>query len=849
MFVRLVRSSLVLMVASAIAVSARAQNLPTPAQAQQMLQNNPALIQRLQQMLRGSGMTPEQIRARLRAQGYPESLLDRFMPGVTRMDSTLVPSDDVFAAVRMLGLSDTTQIDSLRSSARIDRQNRVLKDSAFLDTVRKAIRENDTTASAIRALLRSRDMQREQIDSGFMIFGLELFDKESTLFQANPVGGADPNYRFGPGDQLTLVLTGDVEKSYSRLTVNRDGMILVPDVGLVRVVGYTLAQLTEVLYGRLGNVYSGVRRGSGATTQFYVDVPQIGNNQVSVNGDVRSPGSYRPSRAGTVMTALHMAGGPTANGSMRNVQVKRAGEVVAFLDVYDYALRGDGGGDVRLENNDIVFVPPRGPQVRVSGAVLRAATYEIKHDQTIGEVIRMAGGLKEAADRRRIQVERIVPAEQRTTAGRDRSMIDVPEELLETTPARGGDIIRVYEIARRVSNLVTVKGNVWSPGPIGFTAGLTLQDALRRAGGTKPDTYMESVLISRLRSDSTREMKRSSLIDTTGKATNNIVLAEGDEITVFSTTEMRPRQFVTVGGAVKKPGVQIPYFDGMTLRDAVLLAGGLVEGALLTDAEVARLPDDRAGGVTAVPTVVALDSTYLFARGADGRASVPPGIAVPQGAAPEFRLRPYDAILIKWQPDWQLQQKVVVRGEVRYPGDYSIVLKTEKLSDIIKRAGGLTREAYPGGVTFVRTQSEIGRVGIDLPAVLRDARHVDNLQLMDGDSIFIPKFTPVVTLRGAVHSPVGVPYVQGAKIGYYVNSGGGPTIQGDRNHAYVMQPNGKVETRRRKFLFWSSSPEPQPGSTVYVPVKDPNYRRDWAQIATVSTSILGSLVAIAAIAR
>jgi len=440
--------------------SAAAQTLPTPAQAQQMLQSNPAIIQQLQQMVRGSGMSADQIRTRLRSQGYPESLLDQYMPGAARTDSLAIPNEDVFAAVRILGLADSSAVDSLSRTSRGRRRLRAQDDSAFLDTLRRAL-QNDTTASAIRAILASRGLARQQLDSGFAVFGLDLFQEGSTQFETNAVqGGADPNYRFGPGDQLNLVLTGDVEKTYARLTVNRDGQILIPDVGLVNVAGLTRVQLDDLLYGRLGRVYSGVRRGPGATTRFFVDVGQMGVNQVYVNGDVKAPGSYRPSRAGTVMNALYMAGGPTASGSMRNVQVKRNGQTVATLDIYDYALRGDGSGDIRLESGDIVFVPPRGDQVRVSGAVLRPATYELKASESVGDAIRMAGGLTPSADRRRISVERVVPPNERTTSGRDRAMLDVPAEIMNTAPARGGDVIRVYEIAKRISNRVTVQGNV-----------------------------------------------------------------------------------------------------------------------------------------------------------------------------------------------------------------------------------------------------------------------------------------------------------------------------------------------------------------------------------------------------
>lgn len=848
MLVRVIRPLLTAGLVSLLSTVAGAQVVPPPAQAQQAQQallNNPAMIARLQQMVQSSGLTTDQIRDRLRAQGYPEALLDQYLPGGAQPDSTAVPGEDVFGAIRSLGIADSLSVDSLRTIARNRRRARAQVDSAFLDTLQRALK-NDTTAAAVRALLRSHEMQRQQADSGFKVFGLEMFENQTGLFDANTAGVADANYRFGPGDRLNLFLTGDVEKFYP-LTVRNEGFVVIPDVGQVDVAGKTRAQLEDLLYNRLGRVYSGVRR-TGATTHFYIDLAQMGANQVYVNGDVNHPSSYRVSRAATVMTALYQAGGPTANGSMRNVQVRRNGQTVATLDVYDYALRGDASNDVRLENGDIIFVPPRGPQVRVAGAVLRPATYEVKGDQTVAEVVRIAGGFTERADRRRIQIERIVPPLERTTAGTDRREVDVPSDLFETAPVRAGDLIRVLEVAMRVANRVTVKGNVWTTGPVGFTPGMTLFDALRGAGGLKPDSYLGEVLIARLQPDSTRTMLRTPVIDTVGHPANNLPLADGDEISVFSMSDFRSNRYVLVGGAVRKPG-RVPFREGMTLHDAVLLAGGLDEGALLTEAEIARLPENRAAGVTALTTQVPLDSTYLFDRSADGRYGGVPGIPAPTTKAPEVLLRPYDAVLIKRQPDWQLQQTVNLQGEVKYPGAYSLTTKTERLSDILTRAGGLTSAAYPGGVVFVRKRGEIGRIGIDLPAVLADPHFVDNLQLVDGDSVYIPKFTPVVVLRGAVNSQVGVSYVAGADIDFYIRSAGGPTAQGDRGHAYVTQPNGKVETAHRRFLFWNSQPRPQPGSTVNVPVKDPNDRRDWLQIATAATSLLGSLVAVAAIVK
>jgi protein involved in polysaccharide export with SLBB domain len=288
----------------------------------------------------------------------------------------------------------------------------------------------------------------------------------------------------------------------------------------------------------------------------------------------------------------------------------------------------------------------------------------------------------------------------------------------------------------------------------------------------------------------------------------------------------------------------------MTLRDAIILAGGTTEGALLTEAEVARLPENRAAGVTAVTQIVQMDSGYVLERGSTGQYVGPPGIPAPTAAAPEFHLEPYDAILIKLQPDWQLQTTVDVQGEVKYPGRYTLTSKTERLSDVIRRAGGLSNAAYAEGIVFVRRRNGVGRVGLDLPHVLRDERFVDNLQIVDGDSIFIPRFSPVVTVRGAVNSAVGVAYVAGADLDYYIRSAGGPSIKGDSKHAYVTQPNGKVETRRRHlFGMISMDPHPQPGSTVFVPDKDPTKRVDWFQVTATVTSILGSLVAITAILK
>ena len=831
-----------------------------PSDAQRMLQQNPALLEQLRQRIMSSGLTPDQIRARLRAEGYPETLLDQYLPGGNAAAEAAVNSgtpDDVYNAISQLGIVDTVEAETLRCAlspaidttfspvdtsrtAQLARQNaisRQLRCKAKLDSINGVLSPADSAR------------QKMMLDSGFVIFGLAMFRSATTLFDANLNGPVDANYQLGPGDRLVLILTGDVSQSY-QLDVTREGFIVVPQAGTIYVNGITLGQLEDILYNRLGRVYSGVRRGPGATTHFTISPARLRSNQVFVIGDVLTPGSYRISSAGTALTALYAARGPTDNGSLRNIQIKRNGKLVDILDVYDYLVNGDASHDRRLLNGDVVFVPVHSSQVRIVGEINRPATYELRPNETLADAIRFAGGFTPTASRTRVQIERIQAPSQRAEGGRDRTTIDVSSAALTSdtgapnVPLLAGDIIRVFKITERVRNRISIAGNVWQPGSFGLTSGMTVSQALHAAGGVKPDTYLGQVLISRLNSDSTRVQLHATLADTTGRVIGDMPLREDDQIRVFSVSEFRPTRYVAITGAVRNSG-QIPYREGMTVRDAVLQAGGLEQSADLGEAEVARLPTDRRNGATATTFRVALDSSYIFERGPDGKYFGPPGLPAPSGSAPEVALKPYDNVLIFRQPNWELQRQAVVSGEVRYPGTYSLTTKTEKISDLIRRAGGLTPEAYADGVTFFRANDKVGRIGIALPDILRNPNARDNLQLQDGDSIFIPRFNAVVNVKGAVNSPVAVTYVPGRSLEYYVSAAGGVTRNGDLRYAYVTQPNGKVEATRGKFIF-RDDPRPRPGSTVFVPARDPNERRiDYLATLGTIAQLAASFVAIA----
>jgi polysaccharide export outer membrane protein len=839
-----------LLLVATVATAGTAQ-VPTTQQAQQMLQN-PDLVNQLRQRLTTSGLTPEQVRARLAAEGYPENLLDAYLPGGTAGARDSLPGDDVLNAMRALGVSDSSDIEGLRGS---------------ISQYQRALRPRRAAAPAG---LPSAAAETAKIAASEQIFGLNVFRSATSEFQPNLAGPVDANYRLGPGDQLVLILTGDVELTRT-LDVTREGFVLIPQVGQIPVANLTLAELESVLYTRLGRVYSGVKR-EGATTHFSVSVSKLRSNQIFVNGDVERPGSYRISSAGTALTALYAAGGPSDIGSLRKISVRRGGKTIATLDVYDYLLRGDASGDVRLENGDIVFVPVHGAHVRIAGEVNRPATYELKDGETLADLVNAAGGFSATAGRQRLQIERITPPSQRSGAGRDRVLLQVTSDQLAggnvpTLRVEAGDLVRVEAIDTRVRSRIKVSGNVWLPGTQGFAPGLTLSTALRRAGGAKPDSYLGEVLVTRLETDSTRSQLRATLRDTTGAILGtDPALRDDDEIIVFSRTEFRSPRYVAISGAVRRPG-QYPYREGITMRDLALLAGGLQESASLKDAEIARLPLDRTGGVTARTMRVPLDSSYIFDRGPDGSYHGPPGLPAPSGPGAEVVLQAYDNVLVLLQPDWKFLRTVVVTGEVRWPGKYTIENKSERIGDLIKRAGGLTPEANPDGAYYSRRRaatSYLGlmdsvrarndtasRVGLDLNSALHDARDPDNLLLENGDSLDVPNQRATVEIKGAVNAPTVVALAPGQKLEHYVLAAGGPNRRiADAGGAYVIQPNGKIESRHRVALLFRSDPTPRAGATIIVPVKD-TLANNTATLTNFSiiTGIIATLITALAVIK
>jgi polysaccharide export outer membrane protein len=672
--------SILLMVGAASfrAASAAAQNpLVPPNQAQQTLQRaverNPGLADVIRQRLQQSGLTAEQIRERLQASGYPPSLLDAYLGTAQPGEQALTPGVQELAAVQALGLQPTA----------------VQLEGPSLDTGVVT-----PPPAPVETPARTRAT----------VFGVEVFRRTTTQFLPLLAGPVPPDYRLGPGDQLVLILTGDVELAYS-LQVTREGFILVPQVGQIFVSNLTLEQMRDLLYTRLGRVYSGVRRGPNATTRFDISVANVRANQIYVVGEVNQPGAYQISALGTVLTGLYAAGGVTERASTRSVDVRRNGKSVTTFDLYDYLLHGDTRSDIRLETGDVLFVPVHGTRVTATGAVKRPAIYELKPDESLVDLMRAAGGFRADAALTRISIRRIVPPGERTEGTPPRAVIDVRllgssdtsvGALVPRLPLNDGDSVIVDALSEAQRNFVDIRGNVYLPGRYGIEAGMKLSQLIRRAGGMRPATFAGRAHIERLNvADSTRFVIPVVLpADTTKPYDDDPELREYDIVTIYGRPEMRDDIYVVISGMVNRPG-RYPWREGMTLRDLMLVARGPRIGADLREAEVARLPLDRSHGQLANTLRVSLDSTYLFDRDSLGRYVGPPGLPFSARGAPETVLQPYDNVLIFQQPDFELQRTVTINGEVKFPGTYALRSKDERLATLVERAGGLTPARIP----------------------------------------------------------------------------------------------------------------------------------------------------------
>jgi len=688
-------------------------------------------------------------------------------------------------------------------------------------------------------------------------FGYNLFRKPPSTFAPVtniPVG---PEYIIGPGDEIRITVWGKVEGRWS-VKVDRDGNIIIPKIGIMPVAGLTFKELKEVLLKEFEKYYKGF--------EMNVSMGALRSITVYVVGNARRPGAYTVSSLSTLVNALFVAGGPSKTGSMRDIQVKRNGMTIVHFDLYDFLLRGDKTKDIRLMPEDVIFIPPVGPLVGVAGMVKRPAIYELKGHVRLLELIEMAGGLMPTGYLSRVQVERIYDNEVKVLVDADLKHLTEQENIV----LQDGDLVKVYPITNVIVNAVELVGNVTRPGKYQWFKGMRVSDIIKEPDkDLLPETYMEQALITRLvPPDYHPELilfnLKKAIFDR--DKTEDKLLEPYDKIRIYNKWEMVNKEEVRVSGAVNKPGTY-KYYENMKVSDLINLAGGLKYFAYMDKAELTRVTPTERGPITKKIII-----NLRKALSGDPYANIP--------------LKQDDYLIVRAVPEWQLYQKVTIKGEVRFPGVYTIK-KGERLSDLIKRAGGFTERAYLQGAVFTRERvkelqqkqieemvdrlerellssgtSQIatasspdeakmlqlelqqkrqfisrlrtirakGRIAIRImpPEKLKNTSY--DIELEDGDSIYIPTDPQTVQVIGSVYNQTAFVYEKGRSYQYYIDLAGGYTENADTDNVYILKADGSAMKVHNGLLHMSwnedrfrwetgGAMQLESGDTIVVPEK------------------------------
>jgi len=663
-------------------------------------------------------------------------------------------------------------------------------------------------------------------------FGYSLFAGSPTTFAPVTEIPVPSEYVMGPGDELKLQFYGQKNDSLS-VMVDRSGLIEVPEIGSMSLMGLTYAGAKALLAEE-------VRKKSIGVT-LSVSMGQLRSMRVFVLGDAKHPGSYMVSSLSTISNALFVSGGISKQGSMRNVQLKRKGKLVATLDLYDFLLHGDSSKDYRLLAGDVIFIAPVGKTVAVSGEVNRPAIYEIKKEKTVSNVVGLAGGLTATADRKHEQLDRI------SDQG-DRLLLDLRPSA--TTKVQSGDIIIIHSVPGIKEKQIELLGEVKRPGKYEFYEGMRLHQILSSASDLLATAHTGLVLIKREKANEAKVgVIRLSLAELFKKKSKKWpLLQDGDKIYVFSQRSLNPLDKVSVSGEVMKPGVY-PLGGDMNILNLVLAAGGPTDKAYLKEVEITRYTVED--GKKRVSKRMSINLAKVLVEKNGGN----------------IALQAYDEVLVRKISQWSDRARVKIKGEVVFPSEYTVE-NGEKLSSLLKRAGGFTAKAYLPGAVFMResireeqqqkidestarlkteiaqlegsiatlsdpqvmkhkqngleaakrvlVQMEkteaIGRLVIELQDIEALEKSEFDITLIDGDTLIVPKKPEQVLVLGQVYNTVALLYRKKYKLDDYIEIAGGMTRMADKGRTYVVRASGLVE----RVKYWGGT-SIYPGDAIVVP--------------------------------
>lgn len=658
------------------------------------------------------------------------------------------------------------------------------------------------------------------------VFGTELFSNKNLTFEPNLRMATPVNYRLAAEDELLIDVYGYSEVQ-QRLKVSPEGYIRIPNLGPVYVNGLTIEEARVRITKQLSTIYSGI--GSG-NTSVQVTLGNIRSIRVLLIGEIMRPGTYTLPSLATAANALYVSGGPNENGSFRSIQVVRNGQTVANFDLYDFLIHGDLTNNIVLQDQDIVKVSAYKVRVELQGEIKRPAIFEAKENETLQNILDFAGGYTDNSFKDVIRVLRI--------NNKARELANVTAEQVATFKLKSGDRFYVDSVVNRYTNRISIAGAVSHPGDYALEEGMTVADLIKKADGVQEEAVLSRGVIRRLQDDYTPAYISFSVKDAMS-GLNNVTLKREDSVMIFSKLKVREEYTVKIDGEVNTPGYY-HYGDSMHLEDLVLLAGGLKDAASLKHVEISRRLK-TGNAYDSLDTRMAITEQFDINANLEGN------------PASAFALRPFDEVMIRKAPEYTEQANIFLDGEVVYPGFYTINTRKEKISDIIKRAGGLKQDAYSEGAvmlrkTFInssdsslllnklevfynklqdtssidRMKSTIERkeqlLGINLDKILANPGSKYDLYLEKGDVIRVPKRLQTVQMFGEVYFPKKVRFDKNFNFRDYVRGAGGFTAQALRRRSYVVYSNGEVKSTR-KALFFNSYPKVKPGAEIYVPIK------------------------------
>ncbi|MBD5291789.1 MAG: capsule biosynthesis protein [Bacteroides sp.] len=705
---------------------------------------------------------------------------------------------------------------------------------------------NDISDQTLDEIGREVDKGNNNTVSARQIYGHEVFNARSLTFEPSENLATPQNYRLGPGDEVIIDLWGTSE-DHLRQTISPEGSIMISQIGPVYLNGMSISDANRHIKSLFSRKYAGM---DDAETEVQVTLGQVRTIQVDILGEVSTPGTFRMSPFSSVFHALYRAGGIRDIGTLRNIQVLRNGKKIAGVDIYEYLFDGKTSGNVRLQEGDVIIVPPYDQLVTIDGNVKRPMYYEIKPGETIDDLLNYAGGFTGDAYSGMVRLAR--------QSGTENELYNIDREEFSSYHLKDGDIVTVGTILDRYANRVELKGSVYRPGMFAIGNDInTVGQLVRKAEGLTDDAYSDRVLLYREGPELQLEIMALDLTGILNGSVPDVELKRNDVLVISSIHELEERGALTIDGLVARPGTY-PFADNTTLEDLILQAGGLLEGASTARVEIARRIVD--------PT-----STVQTQRLADlYTVSIENGLGVGDGKG--FLLMPYDRVTVRTSPGYGEQRSVTINGEVLFAGSYTLEKRNERISDVVRRSGGILDDAFIRGAHMTRrltddeytarrealnlaisnSNANVGdsialskidvsrnyNVGIDLQKALENPGSHYDLVLQPGDEIFVPEQQSIVKISGDVMFPNAVIYEPGKKISYYVDQAGGYGQTAKKNRAYIVYMNGTVAKAKR-------SSEVEPGCTIIVPSKPQRPGTNWERILAIATSF-SSVAALAA---